>query len=238
MVGRVPHRHSLRARAFRAGNDVFTLALNPEVRRIIGQIGDQRDEWPAFLAVFFKALSQFPVEVRNHRQHHVGWMFRPVLPQRLDDRPVIEMDRSLQNAEKLRSKARPAAAQDLVVDILDSYTRRAANQVERIEQFLDIEELDLPGMILRGLMARSGCCVPLRLRCGVRRRHDEKQSLACASASCHEPAELSNFSQLATPWYSPSSMASISSPKSNNSESARFSSVESFSVASARPWYS
>ena len=46
------------------------------------------------------------------------------------------------------SETRPAAAEDLVVDILDTDAGETANQVEAIEQLLKIEKRNFPGMLL------------------------------------------------------------------------------------------
>jgi len=47
-------------------------------------------------------------------------------------------------------KARPAFAQDQVVGVLNAQAGGAPNQVEGIEQFLNVEKTDVPGMFLAG----------------------------------------------------------------------------------------
>jgi hypothetical protein len=75
---------------------------------------------------------------------------RPVSSERFHDWRVVGADRPLQNDQKLRREARPAFAQDQVVGVLNAQARGAAKQVEGIEQFLNVEEGDVPRMFLPG----------------------------------------------------------------------------------------
>ena len=63
---------------------------------------------------------------------------------------MIKTDGGLQNDEKLGRETRPPSAEDQVVGVLNSQARRPTNHIERIEQFLNIENADVPGMFLAG----------------------------------------------------------------------------------------
>ena len=63
---------------------------------------------------------------------------------------MVKTNGPLQNHEELRRKARPAFAEDQVVGVLNAQARGATNQVEGIEQFLNVEKIDVPGVCLAG----------------------------------------------------------------------------------------
>ena len=63
---------------------------------------------------------------------------------------MVETDGRLQNDQQLRREARPAFAQDQVVGVLNAQAGGATNQVEGIEQLLNVEKSDVPGMFLAG----------------------------------------------------------------------------------------
>src|SRR5579862_2615 len=86
-------------------------------------------------------------------------MFCPVDLKRLNNLRVVDANRTLQDQQKLRREPRPAAAQNLVVGVLNSYAGKTQKEVEGIEQFLNIEERDVPGMLLlrKRALYRLGC---------------------------------------------------------------------------------
>jgi hypothetical protein len=63
---------------------------------------------------------------------------------------MVETDGPLQKDQELRREARPASAEDQVVGVLNAQARGATKQVEGIEQFLNVEEADVPRMFLPG----------------------------------------------------------------------------------------
>jgi len=94
--------------------------------------------------------------VRNDRQDHVSGMIGPISLKGSHDLRMVDVDGCLKNAEELRGEARPAAAEDVVVDLLDANAGEAAHEVEGVEELLEVEELDLPGIGLRGEGAADG----------------------------------------------------------------------------------
>ena len=75
---------------------------------------------------------------------------RPVVAEQFHDRLVVEADGGFEDDEQLGRKARPTVAQDHVVGVLNAQAGGAADEVEGVEQFLNVEESDVPGMFLRG----------------------------------------------------------------------------------------
>src|SRR5450755_2460265 len=86
--------------------------------------------------------------MRNHRQNEIGGIVIPVLQQRSYGSRVVESDDGPQQHQKLRSETRPAFSQDQVVNVLQTDACGRANNIERIEQFLHVEETNLPGIFL------------------------------------------------------------------------------------------
>ena len=72
------HRQRLLSGALAAANDEFRFRHNPEIRRIVGQIGEQRDE-SGVRHLLANALRQATIEMRNHGKHKVGGMLRPIV---------------------------------------------------------------------------------------------------------------------------------------------------------------
>jgi hypothetical protein len=77
-------------------------------------------------------------------------MLRPISAEQFHDRRMVETDGRLKNDQELGREARPAFAEDQVVGVLNAEAGGAANQVEGIEQFLNVEKSDVPGMFLAG----------------------------------------------------------------------------------------
>ena len=94
-------------------------------------------------------------------------MLRPVGAERLHDRRMVGTDGPLQNDQQLRCKAGPAFAEDQVVGVLNAQAGGAANQVEGIEQFLNVEETDVPWIFLLGKSVFESLCGALMSSAGV-----------------------------------------------------------------------
>ena len=101
MIGRVAHGESLLSAAFAANDDVLRFLFNPEVRRVICQVGDQSDEQRTCTRRSCtnnsKALGDRTIEMWNHGEHQVRRMLRPISAECFHDRRMIGADRPLQN---------------------------------------------------------------------------------------------------------------------------------------------
>ena len=75
-------------------------------------------------------------------------MLRPVIPQNPDDARMVQLDGALKKGQQGRRKPGPPLLQDQVVAILNAQARGAMDKVNRIQQFLQVQKLDVPGMIL------------------------------------------------------------------------------------------
>ncbi|MGA3106015.1 MAG: hypothetical protein ABSD53_16160 [Terriglobales bacterium] len=129
------------------------------VGRVVGEVGDEGDEGNFcagsvrtchIFARGAQALGDFAIEVRDYGEDEVGGMVLPVVAQQFDDGGMVEANRRFQDGEQLDGETGPALAEDHVVRVLNAQAGGAANQVERVEEFLDVEEGDVPGIFLRG----------------------------------------------------------------------------------------
>jgi hypothetical protein len=80
---------------------------------------------------------------------------------------MVKTDGPLEKDQELRCKARPAFAENQVVGVLNSQARGATNHIEGIEQFLNVEEADVPGMFLAGESGFEGFRCALMASAGV-----------------------------------------------------------------------
>ena len=61
---------------------------------------------------------------------------------------MVNVNRRLEDGQELDGEARPALAENQVVGVLNADAGGAANKVEGIEEFLDVEESDFPRVFL------------------------------------------------------------------------------------------
>src|ERR1700730_15142280 len=86
---------------FGSDNNVFLLnRLNPEPWRIIGQIGNERHEWPAGVNGV-PAFRNLAIKVRDYRDKEVGRVFAPEFFEKPRHGPVKNPDRKLQNPQEI-----------------------------------------------------------------------------------------------------------------------------------------
>jgi len=140
--------------------------LDPEMRRVIGEIGEHRDEGDV-RGRAVQTLPHGPIQIRHHRDHNIEALFAPEFFKKADGGPVIQPDDTVHTTHELGGPERPAFAQHQVVEILQPHARDLAENVERIEQFLQIDETHLPRPLLRlddlpqsvGCRAMAAACV-------------------------------------------------------------------------------
>ena len=75
---------------------------------------------------------------------------------------MVEPDGELQHAHDLRAAQRPAAPEHQVVNVLHAHAGERTNEVQRVQMFLQIEEMNVPGAILGindGLQCRGGAAM-------------------------------------------------------------------------------
>src|SRR5579862_2141486 len=145
---RVAHRLSLGDRSVRTADEVLLLPrFDPEMRRIVSEVGQYRDEWPAGKDVA-EAFVHEAVEVRDEGNQHIGLRLAPVFFQQPHATAVIEFHHKLQNLKELRAAERPAIAQHRVVEILDPDACEFLEDIQGIEDFLEVGQLYLPGALL------------------------------------------------------------------------------------------
>src|ERR1700683_1824469 len=101
-------------------NNVLLLnGLNPEARRIIGQVRYQGHKRPARVNGV-PALENLAVEMRNDRDEQIRGMFTPVLLEETHHRSVEETDRKLKHTKEILAAEGPAVLQDDVVLLLNA----------------------------------------------------------------------------------------------------------------------
>ncbi len=84
---RNPDGPRLVRRALRTANHVLAFALDPEVRRMIRDIGEDRYERNSGPLGIQRLLDR-AIEMRNQRNHQIGLRLLPVSPQHLHLRAV------------------------------------------------------------------------------------------------------------------------------------------------------
>ena len=61
---------------------------------------------------------------------------------------MMQLDGALKKSQQGRGEPGPALLQDQVVSILNAQAGSAVDKIDRIQQFLQVQELYVPGMIL------------------------------------------------------------------------------------------
>src|SRR5712692_7486291 len=145
-----PSGASLLRGALRAGNDVLLFQrLDPKARREIGKVGDERDERAARID-FAPALAQFAIEMRNDGNQQVGGFFAPERFEQAHERAMEGANGRLQQTQEIHAAEGPAILQQHVVLLLNANAGQLAQDVELIGEFLELDQLDLPGTLLLG----------------------------------------------------------------------------------------
>lgn len=151
----MPHGQRLPSRAFGADDYEFRLGLDPETRRVIGQVGQQSDK-RCSRSVANEAVGQFTIKVRNHREHQVRRMLGPVRSQEAYHAAVSGADRALEEHKKLGCEPCPALSQDQVVNVFNMEAGGTAHDIQGSEQFLNVEKANIPGYSLGGEFISEG----------------------------------------------------------------------------------
>ena len=73
---------------------------------------------------------------------------RPILPQNANDPRVMQLYGALKEGEQRRRKSRPTFSQEKIIAVLNSQPCGPVNKVNRIQQFLQVQKVNVPGMIL------------------------------------------------------------------------------------------
>src|SRR5215813_5625213 len=118
-LARVSQRDRLCDSSFCAADDVLRFVFDPEVWRIVSEIGNQRDE----LGLGKRcpnALRQCTIEIWNNGQNDLDGILLPIFLQGACHRVMPEANHRVQHHEELRSKASPALAKEQVVAVLQA----------------------------------------------------------------------------------------------------------------------
>ena len=126
---------------------VLWLRLDPKMRRKIRQVRQDRHH-RSFGQAVAQALKQSAIEVGDQRNNQIRLRLLPILFQHLDHLAVIDPQQQVHRGQHLGRAQRPALFQQFVVDILHPDAREFANDVERGQNVLQIDQPDLPGAVL------------------------------------------------------------------------------------------
>ncbi len=146
--------------AIGTANEALRLAFDPEVGRVVGYVGEDGDIGGGG-AGGAKAVEEDAVEVGDDGDDEVGPGGSPVVLENADGRVVVQADNPVNDFEYLCSAEGPAFGEHAVVEILQPYSGDFTENIERIEQFLKVDQAHLPGTIL---IAANGA---ERIRCGA-----------------------------------------------------------------------
>ena len=106
-----------------------------------------------------ETLVQRPVEMRHEGNHHVRLGFPPMRFEHAHRCAMPQSNHELQHLHQLSAAQRPAAAQHPVVEVLDPYAGVFLEDIQRVEQFLQIDQANFPRTFLRlnGHLQGRGC---------------------------------------------------------------------------------
>ena len=142
-------RPRLLHRPIRSANEVLILAgFDPEMRRKIGHIrkygyvGNLRQRGA-------QAFIHGAIKIRHHRNDHVGTGLFPVFCKQANGGPVIQPDDRMHKHQALRRAQRPTLRQHQVVNVFQPNARDFLENIQRIEHFLQIDQLNIPRPPLR-----------------------------------------------------------------------------------------
>ena len=121
--------------------------LDPEVRRVVRDIGQQRDVGRAGPCAI-ERLFQRPVVMRDQRHHQVGTMAPPILVEHLHLHIVRRADQPVHHGDEARCPHRPSAPQHDVVHILKADAGGLPDEIDGIEQVLDRDHPHIPRALL------------------------------------------------------------------------------------------
>src|ERR1700728_294549 len=133
----IPDRARLFHGAIRTADQILLLILDPEVRRIVRDVGENRYKRPSRKRLA-EALADGAIEMWHEGHDHVRLRLFPMRFHEANRRAVIHPNRKLKHAQELRASKRPASAQHRVVNVLDSDVCVFLSDVERVEQFLQV----------------------------------------------------------------------------------------------------
>ena len=126
-----------------AANEILLLAFDPEMRRIIGQIGEDGHERSRR-----QTLPQRTIEIRNQRHHQIALALRPEFLEQPDLPAMVQADQPMHEHRQLRRSQRPAFLQQQVVNVLHPNAGVLAEDVQRVQNLLEIDQPDLPRPLL------------------------------------------------------------------------------------------
>jgi len=131
-----------------AANEILRLLLDPEVRRVIGEIRQHRDHWHTGKRGV-EALVESSVEVRNQRNEQARLTLLPEWGQQPDLCVVIQPDNGVHRRQQVRRAERPSLCQNQIINVFETEARCLAKDVERVEHFLQVYQPHIPSAILR-----------------------------------------------------------------------------------------
>src|SRR5215469_6209702 len=117
------------------------------MRRVICDVRKYGYEGPSGKCLM-KTFSQRTIEVRDKGNHHIRTSLFPALFEHLDRGLVVNPNCKLQDLHKLRAAEGVPRAQHGIVEILNADSRVFLENVQFIEHFLQIHELDDPTTVL------------------------------------------------------------------------------------------
>ena len=137
----------LLGRPIRTANDVLVLSLDPEVWRVIGNIGEDRDQRRARPGALQRLLES-AVVMGNQRHDHVRPVAFPVLLEQAYLLLVQQADQHVHHGNQLCGAEGPVAPEHDVIEFMELYPGGLADDVDRVEQILNIQQTQVPGPLL------------------------------------------------------------------------------------------
>jgi hypothetical protein len=136
------HRQSLLDGFFGAADEILILTLDPKVRWIIRDVGENGDQRYAGQGAP-EAFAERSVKIRHQRDHQVRPALTPQLLQHPHLLAVKQANHQVHAGSELRRTEGPAFLEHQIVKVLHAQAGELAENVDRIQEFLQIDQPDI-----------------------------------------------------------------------------------------------
>jgi len=177
MVGRHAYPERLCHGAIGPANKVLILPFDPEVRRMVRDVGQNGNQWCAWKCNA-DTLVQCAIEMRDDRHHQIGAVYAPEVAQFLHHAGVEQADNAVHGRQHPGRSLGPAAPQAPIVNVLRIDACSLPYKIKVAQNVLQVDQLDFPGSLFNadgfGKRHRSAAVSATRVKeDNLYRRHFE-----------------------------------------------------------------
>ena len=166
MLRRMTHFLCLLGSVRGSANEILVLVLDPEMGRVIGEIGQRRyhrrRRLPGGAVGGAQPFEDGAVEVGDHRKHQVRRRGLPMTRQQRNLALMLECNQHLRNAQHRSAAQRKPAFEQSIVEVLETHADTVLDEVNRSQQVAQVHQVGIPCAALpicRGYQRHRGCPV-------------------------------------------------------------------------------